>query len=323
MVDFNNPRMVSSNGLNMAVFEEGAGLPVIMCHGFPEIAYSWRHQIPAVAAAGFHAIAPDQRGYGRTTGSPKGKDAVDQYDMEHLTGDLVGMMDEMGLEKAIFCGHDWGGFVVWQMALMHPERVAGVIGVNTPYSPRSPMDPIELMKQAFGEDMYIVYFQKHGQAEGLFEKDIARSMRFWYRKSSMTLEEYDAQPQEAKNLAFAAAYNQPEEEWGGESLLTPEEHAYYVDAFTRSGYEGGINWYRNFTRNWEKSEGQKETIDVPCLMISAANDFVLRPAMTDGMENYIPDLEKHIIPDCGHWTQSEKPEELSAIMTDWLKRRFG
>ncbi|MEQ9520429.1 MAG: alpha/beta hydrolase [Parvibaculum sp.] len=322
MVDFTTPRFIETNGLKMAVYEEGKGLPVILCHGFPELAYSWRHQVPAIAAAGFHAIAPDQRGYGRT-GGPKGEAHIPEYDMQHLLDDLIGMMDKMGLEKAIFCGHDWGGFVVWQMALHHPDRVAGVIGVNTPFTARAPMDPIELMKMAFGEDMYIVFFQKYGQAEALFEADIEKTMRFWYRRWTMTLAEFDAQPAENKRLALAEAFKRPEDEWAGEPLLEPHEFDFYVHAFKQTGFEGGINWYRNFTRNWKSSEGVEDRINVPCLMISAANDVVLRPEMTEGMENFIPDLEKHIIPNCGHWTQSERPDELNALITDWLKRHFA
>ncbi len=321
---FPAPHYVKTNGLDMAVYEEGPkdGVPVILCHGFPEIAYSWRHQLPALAKAGFRAIAPDQRGYGNT-GGPKGQDAVPLYDMEHLTGDLVGLLDALGLEKAIFAGHDWGGMVVWQMPLRHPDRVAGVIGVNTPFIPRAPMDPIEGMRLVFGEDMYIVYFQKYGEADKLLDADVARSMRFWYRKSGMTLAEYDARPAEEKKLAFIKGFQADESTWGGDVLLTQEELDTYVRAFEKSGYTGGINWYRNFSRNWRETEGQEQKVNVPGLMISAADDFVLRPSMADGMEQYVPDLEKHIIPNCGHWTQSEQPEALNRLMVDWLKRRFG
>lgn len=321
---FPAPHYVKTNGLDMAVYEEGPkdGVPVILCHGFPEIAYSWRHQLPALAKAGFRAIAPDQRGYGNT-GGPKGQDAVPLYDMEHLTGDLVGLLDALGLEKAIFAGHDWGGMVVWQMPLRHPDRVAGVIGVNTPFIPRAPMDPIEGMRLVFGEDMYIVYFQKYGEADKLLDADVARSMRFWYRKSGMTLAEYDARPAEEKKLAFIKGFQADESTWGGDVLLTQEELDTYVRAFEKSGYTGGINWYRNFSRNWRETEGQEQKVKVPGLMISAADDFVLRPSMADGMEQYVPDLEKHIIPNCGHWTQSEQPEALNKLMVDWLKRRFG
>lgn len=321
---FPEPHYVNTNGIRMAVYEQGPknGVPVVMCHGFPEIAYSWRHQLPAIAGAGFRAIAPDMRGYGYT-GGPKGKDAVPLYDVAHLTDDLAGLLDALGLDKAIFAGHDWGGIVVWQMALRHPDRVAGVIGVNTPFMPRGPIDPIAGMRMAFGEDMYIVFFQNFGVAENIFEKDVARTMRFWYRKSPMKLADFDKLPADQKNFSFLKSFETDESTWIGERLLTAEELDYYTRAFETSGFEGGINWYRNFTRNWEMSEGQAQKVEAPSLMISAADDIVLRPEMTIGMEQYVPDLEKHIIPDCGHWTQSEKPQELNALMVDWLKRRFG
>ena len=321
---FPEPHYVDTNGIKMAVYEQGPkdGVPVVMCHGFPELAYSWRHQLPAVAGAGFRAIAPDMRGYGNT-GGPKGEDAVSLYDIAHLTDDLAGMLDALGLDKAIFAGHDWGGVVVWQMALRHPDRVAGVIGVNTPFMPRGPIDPIAAMRMAFGEDMYIVFFQKYGVAEAIFDKDVARSMRFWYRKSAMKLADFDKLPADQKNLSFTKSFESDESTWLGSQLLTPEELAYYTKLFEKSGFVGGINWYRNFTRNWEMSEGQVEKVTAPSLMVSAADDIVLRPELTIGMEQYVPDLEKHVIADCGHWTQSEKPEELNALMVDWLKRRFG
>ncbi|MEX0840539.1 MAG: alpha/beta hydrolase [Parvibaculum sp.] len=321
---FPEPHYVDTNGIRMAVYEQGPkdGVAVVMCHGFPELGYSWRHQLPAIAGAGFRAIAPDQRGYGNT-GGPKGPDAVPLYDIAHLTDDLAGMLDALELEKAVFAGHDWGGMVTWQMALRHPDRVAGVIGVNTPFIPRGPIDPIAGMRMVFGEDMYIVYFQKFGVAEKIFDADVARSMRFWYRKSAMKLADFDALPADQKNLSFLKSFETDESTWLGSQLLNKEELDYYTRAFEKSGFEGGINWYRNFTRNWQLTEGQVEKIDVPCLMISAADDIVLRPELTIGMENHIPDLEKHVIADCGHWTQSEKPDELNRLMVDWLKRRFG
>jgi pimeloyl-ACP methyl ester carboxylesterase len=320
-MNFPEPHFIRTNGLDMAVHEQGAGMPVVLCHGFPEIAYSWRHQLPALAEAGFRAIAPDQRGYG-ATGGPKGRDAIPLYDLEHLTDDMVGLLDGLGLEKAVFCGHDWGGFVVWQMALRHPDRVAGVIGVNTPYMPRGPVDPIAMMRQVYGEDMYIVTFQEFGLAEGVLGRDIARSMRFWYRRSRLTLAQYEALPAERRRLAFLAAYQAPEENWAAPLVMSEAELAVYISAFEKTGYEGGINWYRNFTRNWERSADLPTRIDLPSLMISAADDVVLRPAMADGMGDHIADLEKHVIADCGHWTQSEQPDALNRLMVDWLTRRF-
>lgn len=319
MVGLPEPKMIKTNGIDMAVYEAGPknGIPVVMCHGFPELAYSWRHQIPALAAAGYRAIAPDQRGYGLTSRPEK----IEDYDMAHLTGDLVGMLDALGIEKAIFCGHDWGGLVVWQMPLFHPKRVRGVIGVNTPFIPRAPMDPIAAMRARFGDEMYIVFFQKPGVADAILGKDVARSFRFFMRKGS-SAEEFAKRPLEEQNLALVKALETDESNWPGQVLLTPEEMKFFVDTFKRTGFTGGINWYRNFTRNWRASEGVEQKVHVPGLMIMAEDDVVLSPAMTEGMEAYVPDLEKALIRKCGHWTQQEHPDQVNTIMIDWLKRRF-
>jgi pimeloyl-ACP methyl ester carboxylesterase len=318
-INWNTPRYVETNGIRMAVYEQGSGVPVVMSHGFPELGYSWRHQIPAIANAGFHAIAPDQRGYGHTD-RPQ---AIESYDIHHLTGDLVGLLDALKIEKAVFVGHDWGGVVTWAMPLLHPHRVLGVIGVNTPFMPRAPMDPIALMRAAYGDEMYIVFFQKPGVADALLGKDAGKTLRFFYRKTGITIEEFDKRPAEERNLAFVRALEADESIWPGDVLLKPEELEIYEKAFTRTGFTGGINWYRNFTRNWQTTEGITQKVNVPCLMVMAANDIVLRPSLADGMETFVPDLEKHLIKDCGHWTQSEKPEELNRVITSWLKRRFG
>ncbi len=315
------PTMIKTNGIDMAVYEAGPkdGVPVVMCHGFPELAYSWRHQIPALAAAGFRAIAPDQRGYGRSSRPAN----VEDYDITHLTGDLAGMLDALGLKKAIFCGHDWGGLVVWQMPLFHPDRVAGVIGVNTPFLARAPIDPIMAMRAVFGENMYIVFFQKPGEADKILAADVGKAFRFFMRKNGGTAEDYAKRPKEERNLELVKALQSDETRWPGEVLLNREELAMFVDTFTRTGFTGGINWYRNISRNWEISGTMEQKVRVPGLMIMAEDDVVLSPAMADGMERFVPDLEKVLIRRCGHWTQQEHPEETNAAMIDWLKRRFG
>lgn len=318
-VNWNEPHYAQVNGIRLAWFEQGSGVPVVMCHGFPELGYAWRHQVPALAAAGFRAIAPDQRGYGFT----ERPDAIDSYDIRHLTGDLVGLLDHLKIEKAVFVGHDWGGMVAWAMPLLHPGRVAGVIGVNTPFLPRAPMDPIALMRAAYGEDMYIVFFQKPGPADAILAADPGKTLRFFYRKSSMTIAEFDKLPADQRNLALVTALQSDESLWPGAQLHTPEEHAHFVKMFTRTGFTGGINWYRNFTRNWQIMENVPQRVECPALMVMAENDIVLRPSMADGMEAFVPDLEKHLIRNCGHWTQSEQPEELNRAMTGWLRRRFG
>ncbi|MBV9330229.1 MAG: alpha/beta hydrolase, partial [Alphaproteobacteria bacterium] len=246
---------------------------------------------------------------------------IEDYDMEHLTGDLVGLLDTLGLNSAVFVGHDWGGIVVWSLPMMHPERVRGVIGLNTPFLARPPIDPIAGMRARFGEDMYIVYFQKPGVADAVLAKDVERTFRFFMRKG-VTAKEFASRPKEYQNLALVHALQTEPSSWPGQLLLSEEELKYFVDTFTRSGFTGGINWYRNFSRNWHRSGTLEQKVRVPALMIMAEDDVVLTPAMADGMERFVPDLEKKLIRNCGHWTQQEHPDEVNRIMIDWLKRRF-
>jgi epoxide hydrolase A/B len=293
-------------------------VPVVLCHGFPELAWSWRHQLGPLAAAGYRAIAPDMRGYGRTERPAQ----VADYDMVHLCGDLAGLLDALGIERAVFCGHDWGGAVVWAMPRLHPGRVAGVIGVNTPDRPRPPADPVAIFRKRLGERMYMVVFQQPGVADALFGADPARALRFFFRRHRIPPAVLDDPALQPRLLALVDAFAKPEAEWAGAPLLGADELAVYVRAFSETGFTGGLNWYRNLTRNWELSAGWPPRIEVPCLMISAEHDIVLRPSMAEGMEALIPDLERHVIADCGHWTQAEQPEALNRLMLDWLRRRF-
>jgi pimeloyl-ACP methyl ester carboxylesterase len=320
MIDFPAPRIIRTNGIDMAVYEAGPedGFAVVLCHGFPELAFSWRHQLPALAAAGYRAIAPDQRGYGATSRPP----GVPDYDMAHLTGDLAGLLDALDIHKAVFCGHDWGGSVVWSMPLYCPAVVAGVIGVNTPFMPRAPADPIAIMRARMGENMYMVFFQKPGEADVIFAHDVGKTFRFFMRKNVVSAADWAKLPPEARNLLLVQALQSDESFWRGEVLLDAEEMKVFVDTYTRTGFTGGINWYRNITRNWQLSEKIEPRVTVPALMISAEDDVVLPPSLTQGMESHVPDLEKVLIPHCGHWTQQEKPDETNRAMLDWLRRRF-
>ena len=320
-MDFPAPTMIKTNGIDMAVYEAGPkdGLPVVLCHGFPELAYSWRHQLPALAAAGYRVLAPDQRGYGATSRPAP----VEDYDMAHLTGDLAGMLDAFGVKDAIFVGHDWGGLVVWQMPIYQRARVRGVIGVNTPFLARPPIDPIMGLKALRGENNYVVFFQKPGVADAVLAKDVAKTFRFFMRKNLVKASDFAQLPPELKNFELVHAIEGDESGFRGELLLTQEELKVFVDAYTVTGFTGGINWYRNLTRNWEQSGTMEQRVHVPGLMIMAEDDVVLPPSMTDGMERFVPDLERVLVKDCGHWTQQEKPDETNAAMIEWLKRRFG
>lgn len=304
--------------------ERGAAPPVVLCHGFPELAFSWRHQLKALGDAGRWAIAPDQRGYGLTPGPAD----VAAYDMEHLTGDLLRLLDHLDIERAIFCGHDWGGAIVWHMPLMHPDRTAGVIGLNTPFTPRAPADPIQILRMRFGDAMYIVHFQTPGVAEAVLEADVAKTMSFFMRRPpagqrpSGGLSSARAQG-EGSTFALVnmvAAYKLEDDR--RETFLTPEELQVFVDAFSASGFTGGINWYRNITRNWERSRDLAQRVDTPALMITAELDAVLPPSAAEGMEAFVPDLETHMVVGSGHWTQQEQPEQTNRLILDWLDRRF-
>jgi pimeloyl-ACP methyl ester carboxylesterase len=315
------PQFADVNGIRLAYYEAGPrqGVPIVFCHGFPELAFSWRHQIAALAAAGRWVIAPDQRGYGLTPGP----EAVEAYDMDHLTGDLAGLLDHLGVDKAIFAGHDWGGIVVWAMPLLHPDRVAGVIGLNTPFTPRLPFDPIEMFRAAYGEDMYIVHFQKPGEADAQLGADVEKTIRFFMRLPKGALSEFESRPTERRNLALQDALAKYDPATDEHQFLAPDELAVFVDAFKRTGFTGGINWYRNFTRNWEKAEALPRRIDgIPCLMLMAEHDVVLPPSMTERMPEQIQDLERVLIEGSGHWTQQEKPAEVNAAILDWLDRKF-
>jgi pimeloyl-ACP methyl ester carboxylesterase len=308
--------------LALAVHEAGSGPAVVFSHGFPELAYSWRRQFPPLVEAGFHAIAPDQRGYGGSD-RPQGSE---RYDIHHLTSDLVALLDALGVDRAVFVGHDWGGFVTWAMPILHPDRVLGVVGVNTPYLPRTPVPPTQLMRAAVGgvdERMYIVWFQQPGVAEAHLDP---RARVVFDR-----LMRHPLPPAEAMQRALAGGvldlnpFRRIDElETTTAPLLPPEELDVFVRAFERTGFGGGIDWYRNFDRNWETApQVGVAKIEVPSLMITAEWDMALRPELAAGMPALVPDLEMHQIARCGHWTQQEQPDELNRILVDWLRRRFG
>jgi pimeloyl-ACP methyl ester carboxylesterase len=330
MIEMPPVQFANVNGIRMGYYEAGQmanpnAIPVVLCHGWPEIAFSWRHQIKALGEAGIRVIAPDQRGYGLTSRPEK----IEDYDLDHLTGDLVALLDHLGIAKAIFVGHDWGGFVVWGMAMRHPSRVAGVIGVNTPHLARAPIDPIELYRKRFGDSMYIVQFQDESKrADKIFESRVEQTVDFFMKRPMPNPVQKQAgatsDPATKPSLAFpqyVAGYDAAKDR--RETILTAQERQVFVDTFTQSGFTGGINWYRNFTRNWERAADLDHTIRVPCLMVMAELDVVLPPSSADKMHELIPDLEKYLIEDCGHWTQQEKPQELNTKIIDWYKQRFN
>src|ERR1700754_1850103 len=242
-------QFAQTNGIRMGYYDAGPKTdtpPGILCHGWPELAFPWRRQIKALSDAGIRVIAPDQLGYG-STDRPE---AVEDYDIEHLTGDLVGLLDHLKIDKAIFVGHDWGGFIVWQMPLRHLDRVAGVVGINTPHTPRPPADPIGLLRKRFGDSMYIVQFQDPArEPDRIFGGRVEQVFDAFMRKPVPRKEEAPK-----VNLAFPqmiAAYDAKNDT--RTPILSADEKKVFVDSFTGTGFTGGINWYRNMTRNWRRA----------------------------------------------------------------------
>jgi pimeloyl-ACP methyl ester carboxylesterase len=311
-------RRVATNGIELRVVEAGAedGLPVVLCHGFPELAYSWRHQIPALADAGYRVIAPDQRGYG---GSDR-PEAIEDYDIHHLTGDLLGVLDDIRASQAVFVGHDWGSMVVGTMALLHPDRVAGVVGMSVPLLPRGPMGPVTLMRQLFGDTFfYILYFQEPGVADAELDADPAEMM-------TRMLAGLTVRPDDAERIAGLAAPDGrgfvdrlPEVEelppW-----LSQEELDHYIEVFSKTGFTGGINWYRNMDRNWETTpqlDGVHVTMPSSFITGSADPVNLMTPAAV--MEGHVLDHRGNtIIEGAGHWVQQEAPDEVNAALLAFL-----
>ena len=313
-IAFPDPKIYRTNEINMEVYELGKGFPVILAHGFPELAYSWRFQMPALAKAGYRAIAPNQRGYGGTD-KPE---PVEAYDIRHLCGDMAGLMDALGLEKAVFVGHDWGAPVVWNMPLLYPDRVAGVVGMSVPFLPRGDFDPVAMLEQVFGPEHYIVHFNRRpGVADAAlaanprrFFNNVFRHLQWVDQTSGPSTEE----PSFNVSLMNLLDLTSPP----GKLLMSEEEMNVFVAAFSKGGFTGPINWYRNITRNWETSANLPQRINVPCAMIYGAYDIV--PKGGDVSE-YVPNLEC-ITLKCGHWIQQEKPDEVNTFLLDWLKRNM-
>jgi len=311
-------RRVSTNGIELHLVEAGPadGPAVVLCHGFPELAYSWRHQIPALAQAGYHVLAPDQRGYGDSDRPA----AIEDYDIHHLTDDLLGVLDDAGVAKAAFVGHDWGSMVVGQMALLHPDRMTGVVAMSVPLLPRGPMSPVALMRQVFGDSFfYILYFQEPGVADADLGADPGETMTRMLAGLSVQSDD----PAEIAGLAnpdgrgFVDRLPKPS---GLPSWLSQEELDHYIEVFTRTGFTGGINWYRNFDRNWETTpqlDGAHVTIPSAFITGSADPVNIMSPAAI--MDGHVLDHRGNtIVEGAGHWVQQEAPAEVNAALLQFL-----
>lgn len=277
---------MATNGVRLFAVEEGAGPLVVLVHGFPECWFSWRHQLPALAAAGYRAVAIDLPGYGRS-------DKPDvTYDEPWLTACLAGLVPALGAERCAIAGHDWGGLLVWPFARRYPELLAGVIGVNTPDLARTSTPPIAWLAELFADQPpYLVQFQARGPAEYVIGRDPTAFFQAMFR---------------------GPATHRPE-------VFDDEVVARYVEQFAPTGaMTPPLEYYRNLDRNWALAADLDPVVTTPALMLSAEHDPVLTPAMADGMEERVPDLTRVVVGDCGHWTQQEQPEATNRALVDFL-----
>src|ERR1700757_1522321 len=316
-------RTAETNGIRMHLAEAGAGPLVLLCHGFPESWYSWRHQLAAFAKAGFRAVAPDMRGYGQTDRP----DAIDQYTLFHLVGDMVGLLDALGAEQAIIAGHDWGAPVAWHAPLLRPDRFPGVIGLSVPFRPRGAVRPTTVMPQTDDAVFYQLYFQTPGVAEAEFEHDIRRFIRATLYSISGDM------PYRAPTAMMVPRRGGLLARWASEfvnpptlpSWLSEADIDFYAGEFARTGFRGGLNWYRNIDRNWElMAPFAGLTINVPALYVAGDRALVVGfPGMTQLLANlktFVPQLRETVmLPGCGHWTQQERPNEVNTAMIGFLR----
>jgi pimeloyl-ACP methyl ester carboxylesterase len=306
---FPTAQTIPTNGVELEVFSAGEGKPLVLCHGWPEHAFSWRHQVEPLVAAGYHVIVPNQRGYGNSSRP----EAVTDYDIDHLTGDLVGLLDHFGYEDAVFVGHDWGAIVVWNMAIMHPDRVTGVVNLSVPLMERGPTEWVGFWEKMLGGDFYIVHFNRQpGVADAAFDANPEQFLRNLYRTNQWNEAPAELGPG-MPLIAMAAAESMP-----GELMMSDAELEVFVRAFKSSGFTGGINWYRNFSRNWEILGNYEQHVAQPSLMIYGEHDSV---PQSPSLREHVPDVTVETFP-CGHWIQQERPAETNQAMLTWLEEHY-
>ena len=317
---------VDVNGVTLRVHEAGdpANPTVVLSHGFPELAHSWRNQLPALAAAGYHVVAPNQRGYGHSSAPT----TVDAYGVRHLTGDLVALLDHYGKDDAVFVGHDWGAMIVWETARLHPQRVRAVVGVSVPFV-QWPAPPTQLMSMVYGDRFfYILYFQQVGPADAELGSDPRRTMVGILWGASAAGIRGRAVPAELPPMdgtgfltmlpeAPALPFTGPEGPW-----LTEADLQVYVADFTHSGFFGPLSYYRNLDANFEVVKGlAPDTLTMPSYFIAGALDPVLTmdPTGVERMHTLLPDFRGHtMIADAGHWVQQEAPNAFNDALLGFL-----
>jgi pimeloyl-ACP methyl ester carboxylesterase len=315
-------RQIDSNGVTLHIAEQGEGPLIILCHGFPECWYSWRHQMAALAAAGYHVVACDQRGYGQSSAP----EPIEAYTLCHLAGDIVGLVSALGETRATIVGHDWGAAVTWTCALLRPDIFHSVCLMSVPFIPFSIGQPkfTDQLRIAFpSTEFYQLYFQEPGRAEKELEEDVRTTMlKLLYGGSG------DAPPEEGFRFVFERGQRFIDAHVLPRQLplwLTEKDLDYFTREFERTGFRGGLNWYRNFDRDFELlAPLANKRIGQPTLFVAGEKDVCItmyRDAY-DAMEQTVPGLvSKHLLPGAGHWVQQERPQEVNELLVSFVRGR--
>ena len=316
-------RTASVNGVELVVNESGdVGAPlIVLAHGFPETAHSWRHQMIPLAEAGYHVIAPDQRGYGHSS-APRN---VDAYGTAHLAADLLGLAEQAGHDKAIYVGHDWGALLLWDMCRLHPDRVRAGVAASVPFT-NWPMAPIELMQARYGDRyFYILYFQRPNEAEQELERDVADTMAkmLWGASSAAVSDPLffttSELPAMADTTFLTGRTSPPPLPW---SWLSQEDFDTYVHEFSYSGFFGPVSWYRNMNTNYENTHRiPVDQLAMPTYFITGEHDPVnlLNPTAIEYMSQTLPNFKGgSVIPNTGHWVQQESPAAFNEALFTFL-----
>ena len=311
-----NQRRVETNGISLNIAEQGEGPLVLMLHGFPESWYSWRHQFSALAEAGYHAVAPDMRGYGDSDKPFE----IEAYNQVEVVTDIIGLIPALGYETAVVFGHDWGAPTAWSCALNHPDKVSAVGALSVPFRPRGDSPPLATLKAIFKDRFfYQLYFQEPGKAEAELEKDPVLTIRKFYHMASgemntSLLSEKPADTDLLSDLPDPGAEMGP---W-----ISEEDVSFYANEFRQSGFRGPLSYYRNMDLTWELTKDSPRKILQPALFVAGERDGVILMAADalKELDKHVTDLRVNkLIPKIGHWTQQEAPQEVNQALIQFLE----